>query len=277
MDAVERAKEHIAAGDAFQIVPSQRVRRRTGASPFAIYRALRAVNPSPYMFLLDIGELPAGRRRRPRRTSGSTWTAPASCGRSPARGRAAPTAPRTTPLADELLADREGAGRARDAGRPGAQRPGPRVRAGQRAGRRARWSVERYSHVMHIVSHVSSGSCATTATRPRCCARRSRPGRCRARPRCGRCRSSPSWRAAAAAPTAAPSATSASAATWTPASRSARSSMRDGVAYLQAGAGIVADSDPADEHQECMNKLAALGAAHRPGRDGGVRAVTACS
>src|SRR5438067_2127814 len=53
--AVERAKLHIAAGDAFQIVPSQRVRRRTEASPFAIYRALRTVNPSPYMFLLDMG------------------------------------------------------------------------------------------------------------------------------------------------------------------------------------------------------------------------------
>ena len=37
--------------------------------------------------------------------------------------------------------------------------------------------------------------------------------------------------------------------------------MCNGVAYLQAGAGIVADSDPADEHQECLNKLAALGAA----------------
>ena len=34
--------------------------------------------------------------------------------------------------------------------------------------------------------------------------------------------------------------------------------LRDGVAYLQAGGGIVADSDPADEHQECLNKLAAL-------------------
>ena len=54
IDAVERVKEHIAAGDAYQIVPSQRVRRRTGASPAAIYRALRAVNPSPYMFLLDM-------------------------------------------------------------------------------------------------------------------------------------------------------------------------------------------------------------------------------
>ena len=37
--------------------------------------------------------------------------------------------------------------------------------------------------------------------------------------------------------------------------------MRDGTAYLQAGAGIVADSDPAEEHQECVNKLAALGVA----------------
>src|SRR4029078_12037686 len=57
MAAVETAREHIAAGDAFQIVPSPRVRRQTRASPFAIYRALRGVNPSPYMFLLDNGEL----------------------------------------------------------------------------------------------------------------------------------------------------------------------------------------------------------------------------
>jgi anthranilate synthase component 1 len=45
--AVGRAKEHIAAGDAFQIVLSQRARRPTAASAFAVYRALRAVNPSP--------------------------------------------------------------------------------------------------------------------------------------------------------------------------------------------------------------------------------------
>ena len=55
MEAVAEAKEHIAAGDAFQILMSQRVRRSTDVSPFAIYRALRAVNPSPYMFLLDLG------------------------------------------------------------------------------------------------------------------------------------------------------------------------------------------------------------------------------
>lgn len=52
---VEAAKEYIAAGDAFQIVLSQRLRRRTTAEGFAIYRALRRLNPSPYMFYLDFG------------------------------------------------------------------------------------------------------------------------------------------------------------------------------------------------------------------------------
>ncbi|UCD75890.1 MAG: anthranilate synthase component I [Phycisphaerales bacterium] len=51
--AVERIKEYIAAGDAFQIVISQRFRRRTAADPFEIYRALRIVNPSPYMIYLQ--------------------------------------------------------------------------------------------------------------------------------------------------------------------------------------------------------------------------------
>jgi len=53
---VERAKEYIAAGDAFQIVLSQRLIRHTQASPLAIYRALRAMNPSPYMFFLQFSD-----------------------------------------------------------------------------------------------------------------------------------------------------------------------------------------------------------------------------
>jgi anthranilate synthase component I len=53
---VRRAKEYIAAGDAFQIVLSQRFTRRTSASPLSVYRALRALNPSPYMFFLNFGE-----------------------------------------------------------------------------------------------------------------------------------------------------------------------------------------------------------------------------
>lgn len=55
VDVVKRAKEYIMAGDAFQIVPSQRLRRKTQAKAFDIYRALRMLNPSPYMFYLDFG------------------------------------------------------------------------------------------------------------------------------------------------------------------------------------------------------------------------------
>lgn len=54
---VEAAKEHIAAGDIIQVVLSQRFERETGAEPFNIYRALRMVNPSPYMFFLQFGDL----------------------------------------------------------------------------------------------------------------------------------------------------------------------------------------------------------------------------
>lgn len=54
MKAVLEAKEHILAGDIFQIVLSQRFERRTFADPFEVYRALRIVNPSPYMTYLQV-------------------------------------------------------------------------------------------------------------------------------------------------------------------------------------------------------------------------------
>ena len=54
-EAVRRAKAYIAAGDIFQVVLSQRLMRPTRAEPFSIYRALRRINPSPYMFFLDLG------------------------------------------------------------------------------------------------------------------------------------------------------------------------------------------------------------------------------
>ena len=50
---VERAKEYIRAGDIFQVVPSQRFRRRFGRHPFQLYRALRRLNPSPYLYFLN--------------------------------------------------------------------------------------------------------------------------------------------------------------------------------------------------------------------------------
>lgn len=53
---IERAKEYIAAGDVFQVVLSQRVEVETAAHPFTLYRALRTVNPSPFMFYLQMGD-----------------------------------------------------------------------------------------------------------------------------------------------------------------------------------------------------------------------------
>jgi anthranilate synthase component 1 len=57
LQAVRRAKDHITAGDIFQVVLSQRFARQTTAGAFEIYRALRRLNPSPYMFFFDFGRL----------------------------------------------------------------------------------------------------------------------------------------------------------------------------------------------------------------------------
>jgi len=54
-DAVRRVKEHIAAGDCYQVVLSQRFTKSVTAPPIAVYRALRAINPSPYMYFLRLG------------------------------------------------------------------------------------------------------------------------------------------------------------------------------------------------------------------------------
>ncbi len=55
--AVERAKRYIEAGDAFQVVPSQRFALDTDVDPLAVHRVLRVINPSPYMYLFDYGDL----------------------------------------------------------------------------------------------------------------------------------------------------------------------------------------------------------------------------
>ena len=60
MGQVQQAKEHIARGDIFQAVLSQRLEGRTSARPFSIYRALRRLNPSPYMFFFDFAGLAGG-------------------------------------------------------------------------------------------------------------------------------------------------------------------------------------------------------------------------
>jgi anthranilate synthase component 1 len=156
-DRVRRAKEYIAAGDIFQVVPSQRLSKRTPAHPFAIYRHLRRVNPSPYMVFLrfpgGVGSLPlhviAGSpEMHVRLENGIAELRPIAGTRW--RGQ---TAEEDDALAEELLADeKERAEHVMlvDLGR-------------NDLGRVCEYGsvyveemmvVERYSHVMHIVSDV---------------------------------------------------------------------------------------------------------------------------
>jgi anthranilate synthase component 1 len=159
-DAVRKAKEHIAAGDIFQVVLSQRLSRQTTASPFGIYRSLRRLNPSPYMAFLDFEGLAGVGDDDPLRIIAASPEVHVRLeGRTASMRPIAGTRPRgATPEADaamecDLLADpkeraehvmlvdlaRNDLGRVCDYG--SVHVPEQMV-------------VERYSHVMHIVSHV---------------------------------------------------------------------------------------------------------------------------
>ncbi len=150
---VREAKEYIAAGDIFQVVLSQRLSRPTQADPFAIYRALRMTNPSPYMFFLDLPEklrlIGASPEMHVRLEEGQAQVHPIAGTRW--RGE---TPAADARLAEELLADpKERAEHVMlvDLGR-------------NDLGRVCKYGtvevptmmvVERYSHVMHIVSDVT--------------------------------------------------------------------------------------------------------------------------
>ncbi len=151
-NAVRAVKAYITAGDIFQGVLSQRLSRQTEVDPFAVYRALRMLNPSPYMFYLDlpdrlhiIGSSPEtmvrlrGRQAEVRPIAGT-------------RRRGADLAEDQS-LADELLADpKERAEHVMlvDLGRNDLGRV---CRYGS-VQTRELMTIERYSHVMHIVSSV---------------------------------------------------------------------------------------------------------------------------
>jgi anthranilate synthase component 1 len=148
---VERCKEYILAGDAFQIVASQRFTAPLLCDPFDVYRALRAVNPSPYMFYLQFGDL---------RVAGSSPEVLVRCEEGEVTIRPiAGTRPRgKTPeedaaLAEDLLGDpKECAEHLMlvDLGRNAVGRVAKigTVRVDDFM------TIERYSHVMHIVSNV---------------------------------------------------------------------------------------------------------------------------
>ncbi len=148
---VERAREHVFAGDVFQVVPSQQFQRKSDVNPLTLYRVLRALNPSPYMYLLDSGEIQivgASPEMLMRVHDGLVSYRPIAGTR--ARGV---NEIEDLELEDELLHDEKeiaehvmlvDLGR-NDVGR--VARPGT-VRVDRLA------HIERYSHLMHLVSHV---------------------------------------------------------------------------------------------------------------------------
>ncbi len=150
-DMVRTAKEYIAAGDVIQVVLSQRLSMEIGCDPFVIYRALRSVNPSPYMFYLSFGDLKivgASPEILVTEDAGEVITRPIAGTRR--RGK---TAAEDAALAEELLADEKE--RAEHIMLVDLHR--------NDIGRVCEYGsvvvdelmvVERYSHVMHIVSNV---------------------------------------------------------------------------------------------------------------------------
>ncbi|MDA8337455.1 MAG: anthranilate synthase component I [Peptococcaceae bacterium] len=152
MDRVERAKEYIRAGDILQVVPSVRFSARVLGDPFSVYRRLRSLNPSPYLYYLDFGAVTVvgSSPEMLVRVEGDTVTTRPIAGTRP-RGADAGEDRR---LAAELLAD--GKERAEhlmllDLGRND---------VGKVAGTGSVnvdqfMTVENYSHVMHLVSAVS--------------------------------------------------------------------------------------------------------------------------
>ncbi|MDX3852823.1 anthranilate synthase component I [Streptomyces sp. AK02-01A] len=257
--AVDDIKERIRAGEAFQVVPSQRFETPCTASALDVYRVLRATNPSPYMYLFRLPSEDGGAFD----VVGSSPEALVKVENGHAMVHPiAGTRPRgATPqedqaLADELLADpKERAehlmlvdlGR-NDLGRvcePGSVEVVDFM------------SVERYSHVMHIVSTVTGrvaegrgafdvltacfpAGTLSGAPKPRAMqiidelepTRRGLYGGC-----VGYLDFAGDSDTAIAIRTAL---------------------LRDGTAYVQAGAGVVADSDPVSEDTECRNKAAAV-------------------
>ncbi len=151
---VKEAKEHIAAGDIFQVVLSQRFSRQTNAHPFAIYRALRMLNPSPYMFYFDFGSfdmqiIGASPEIHVRLEDGVATVRPIA-GTRP-RGK---TPAEDVAMEKELLADpKECAEHVMlvDLGRNDIGR----VSEYGTVEVSDLMTIERYSHVMHIVSHVT--------------------------------------------------------------------------------------------------------------------------
>ena len=255
--AVRACKEYISAGDAFQIVLSQRLRRKTSARPFDIYRALRMLNPSPYLFYLDLGGFQLIGSSPEMLVKVEDGIAD-SCPLAGTRPRGT-TIKEDESLSSELLKDpKEKAEHAmlvdlarNDLGRV-CEHGSVKVTE--------LMSVEKYSHVMHIVSTVQgklrAGENAFSLLRAAFPA--------------GTLSGAPKIRAMEIiaeleGTKRGPYGGAVGYFSYTGNMDTCITirtivMMRDTV-YLQAGAGIVYDSDPTREYQETLNKLKALGSA----------------
>jgi anthranilate synthase component 1 len=246
---IERAKEHIREGDVFQVVIAQRAERPTSASAFELYRALRRVNPSPYLFLLELGDFAL---------VGSSPETVVKCeGRRAAVNPIAGTIAPGEGDAEALLSsekDRAEHVMLVDLGRNDLSRvcvPGT-VRVERFM------TTERYSHVTHLVSEVVGelDEGVTPFELLRACFP---AGTVSGAPKVramqiisdleGHRRGVYAGAVGYVLPDQDQMDTCIAIRTLV---------LRDGIAYLQAGGGIVADSDPAAEHDECLNKLRAL-------------------
>jgi len=251
---VERAKEYIRAGDVIQVVLAQRLETPLRAAPFNVYRALRTVNPSPYMFYLKLGEqtLVGSSPEVMARVEDGELTVRPIAGTSP-RG--------TQEMEDReleraLLADPKEIAEhimLLDLGRNDVGR----VCAIGSVEVTERFVIERYSHVMHIVSNVrgrlaDGRDCfdAFRATFP-----------------AGTLSGAPKIRAMEIIEELEPvrRGVYGGAVGYFGFGGSMDTCIairtmliKDGTVYLQAGAGIVADSDPEREHAECLNKARGL-------------------
>jgi anthranilate synthase component 1 len=249
---VEQAKEHIREGDVFQVVVSQRAERPTSASAAELYRALRRVNPSPYLFLLELDDLAL---------VGSSPETVVKCEGS--RAAVNPIAGTIAPGegdAEALLSsekDRAEHVMLVDLGRNDLSRvcvPGS-VHVERFM------TPERYSHVTHLVSEVVGElreGCTPFELLRACFPAGTVSGAPKVRAMQiigeleGYRRGIYGGAVGYVFPEQRELDTCIAIRTLV---------LRDGVAYLQAGGGIVADSDPGEEHQECLNKLGALEAA----------------
>ncbi|MBM3276246.1 MAG: anthranilate synthase component I family protein, partial [Candidatus Sericytochromatia bacterium] len=252
MQRVETCLEHIREGDVFQIVPSQRLSTAFGGDPFYLYRHLRILNPSPYMFFQDWGEyqLVGSSPEVMVRLDGNLATVRPIAG-TRRRGLRPDDEMAAELLADEkeraehiMLVDlgRNDLGRVCEVGS---------VKVDELM------AIEKYSHVLHIVSNVT-GKLAAGKGGMDLLAASFPAGTVSGAPKIKALELLNKLEPRLRGPYGGAVGTLGYDGAVNMGITIRTLLVKDGQAHVQAGAGVVADSDPALEHQECLNKAHAM-------------------